>query len=57
MPKHLANHLAQDRHMPGIFVMDLNSTMGEVIEELILIASASRDNEYQDRIEYLPLTS
>lgn len=55
MPKHLAEHLAQDRHIPGIFVMDLARNIGEVITELIVIAKASYDDEYQDRIEYLPI--
>jgi len=56
MPKHLADHLAQDRHIPGILVMDLGRNIGEIIEELLIIAGASNDYEYQDRIEYLPLT-
>ena len=30
-------------------------SIGENIEELILVALASEDNEYQDRIIYLPL--
>jgi hypothetical protein len=30
-------------------------SIGENVEELILVALASEDNEYQDRIIYLPL--
>ncbi|WP_353258997.1 hypothetical protein [Prochlorothrix hollandica] len=56
MPKHLADHIDQGRHIPGIFVMDLGHNIGEMIEELLLISSASNDDEYHDRIEYLPLT-
>jgi hypothetical protein len=29
--------------------------MGQVIDELIEIAGASFENEYQDRIEFIPL--
>jgi len=57
MPKHLADHLAQGRHSPGILVIDPNQSIGQLIEELITIAGASDEDEYQDRIEYLPLTS
>ncbi|MBO1352226.1 MAG: DUF5615 family PIN-like protein [Hormoscilla sp. GUM202] len=56
MPKHLADHLAENRHVPGIFVIDLSNNIGETLTELILIAGASFDKEYQDRIEYLPLS-
>jgi Domain of unknown function (DUF5615) len=55
MPVHLADHLAQDRHIPGIFILNSNLGVGENLEELILIAEASLDKEYQDRIEFLPL--
>ncbi|MEC4819863.1 MAG: DUF5615 family PIN-like protein [Scytonema sp. PMC 1069.18] len=56
MPLHLTDHLAQGRHVPGIFIFNPNMGIGETIEELILIASTSDDNEYQDTIRYLPIT-
>lgn len=56
MPVHLVDHLAQDRHVPGILIQNPNLSIGENLEELIIAASASFDEEYQDRIEYLPLT-
>jgi len=55
MPVHLADHIAGNRHIPGIFILNPNLSMGENIEELILAALASEDDEYQDRIIYLPL--
>ncbi|MDF5730793.1 MAG: DUF5615 family PIN-like protein [Rhizonema sp. PD38] len=55
MPGHLADHLANSRHIPGIFTIDANQSIGQTVEELIIIAGASFKNEYQDRIEYLPL--
>ncbi len=55
MPPHLAEHLAQCRHVPGIFILNPSMSVGETIEELILIAQASRDDEYQDYITHLPL--
>ena len=56
MPKHLADHIAERRHVPGIFVIDPAKNIGETLKELIIIAEASFPNEYQDRIEYLPLS-
>lgn len=55
MPTHLAEHLAQGRYVPGIFILNPKLSMGEMIDELILIALASEDDEYQDYITHLPL--
>jgi hypothetical protein len=56
MPVHLVDHLAQGGHIPGIFVLNQDLSIGQNIEELIVIVDASFDNEYQDRIIHLPLT-
>lgn len=55
MPVHLADHLAQGRHVPGIFVFNATVNVGRIIDDLHLIACASLEGEFQDRIEYLPL--
>lgn len=55
MPVHLSDHIALGRHISGIFILNPNLTIGENLEELILAALASDDDEYQDRIVYLPL--
>lgn len=55
MPPHLTDHVNQGRHVPGIFILNPNMGIGETIEELVLIAGTSDDDEYQD-IRYLPLT-
>lgn len=56
MPRHLTDHLAAGRHVPGIITINLSQSIGQTVEELIIIAGASFEDEYQDRIEYLPLT-
>lgn len=56
MPKHLADHLADGRHIPGILTIDTDQSIGQTVEDLLIIAGASFDSEYQDRIDYLPLT-
>ena len=56
MPGHLADHLASGHHVLGIFTINTDQSIGQSVEELITIAGASEEDEYQDRIEYLPLT-
>ncbi|KYC38298.1 hypothetical protein WA1_38875 [Scytonema hofmannii PCC 7110] len=55
MPVHLADHIAQGRHIPGIFILNDKLTIGETVDELILIAEGSFEGEYQDQIVHLPL--
>ena len=55
MPVHLAEHIAQGHYVPGILVLRFKADMGRVIDELITIAGASFENEYQNRLEYIPL--
>lgn len=56
MPVHLQEHLAQERHVPGIFILNPDMTMGETVAELALIWGASKTDEYLDLLNYLPLT-
>ena len=55
MPQHLSDHLSAGNHVPGIFTINLAVPMGKIIEELLLIAGASDEAEYIDRITYIPL--
>ncbi|MDQ6660534.1 MAG: DUF5615 family PIN-like protein [Chloroflexota bacterium] len=56
MPSHLGEHLAQGRRIPGIITLNAEMSVGDTIEELILIAEVGTIGDYQDRIEYLPVT-
>ena len=56
MPSHLADHLASGRHIPGIFLLNPSMSIGETIEELVLIWAATDPDEYQDRITFLPVS-
>jgi hypothetical protein len=56
MPKHLRDHLAEGRHVPGIFVLNPNMSVGETLEELLLIWGASDEDEYRDQIAFLPVS-
>lgn len=55
MPVHLADHIAQNRHIPGIFIFNPDMSIGETLDELIVIAGGSFDGEYQDQIIHLPI--
>ena len=54
MPQHLSDHLSAGHHVPGIFTIKRKVPMGKIIEELLLIAGASDEDEYMDEIKYLP---
>jgi len=56
MPQHLRDHLAEGRHVPGIFIINPTMSIGEIIEELLLIWIASHEDEYRDRMVFLPLS-
>jgi hypothetical protein len=53
MPQHLADHVAQGRHMPGVFVVNPSMSMLKLAGTLNLIAGASLEDEYRDQIQYL----
>jgi len=55
MPAHLTDHLASGQHMPGIIALNEAMSIGQTIDELVLIALASDESEYRDQIAYLPL--
>ena len=56
MPLHLKDHLATGRHATGIFILNAEMSVGETIDELLFIASASSTEEYRDQIIYLPIS-
>lgn len=56
MPVHLVDHINAGRHVPGIFILNPKLSMGQNIDELIVVAEGSFDNEYQDQIVNLPLS-
>ena len=56
MPKHLADHLARGRHVPGIIVLDPDWPMAQILDSLELVAGALLEDEYRDQVVYLPRT-
>jgi hypothetical protein len=41
--------------MPGIFEVSQDMAIGQAIEEIVLIAEASLEGEYEEQVRYLPL--
>jgi len=56
IPAHLADFLAQGRHVPGILNIDLAMSVKDLAMELRLIEGAALPNEFQDQIRYLPVS-
>ena len=54
MPVHLAAHLANCQHVPGILVTSAPLRIGQLINVLLLVWGASLPDEYRDKITYLP---
>lgn len=54
MPVHLADHLAEGHHLPGIFILSNKLSVGDHINELIFLAQAAFGDDFQDQIIYLP---
>lgn len=55
MPVHLRDHLQAGRHIPGIFILRRHLTIGEIIEELILIWEVADPAKFIDHLRYLPI--
>lgn len=43
------------KSMPGVFEVGRNISLGRAIEELILIAECSLEDEWEGQVRYLPL--
>jgi hypothetical protein len=54
MPTHVAHHLATGGHTWGVFLIRRQATWQRLIDDLLLIWSASEAEEWRDRIERLP---
>jgi hypothetical protein len=55
MPIHLSDHLNNAQHIPGIFALKPKASLGEILDDLVLIAEVDTTDEFCDRIVYIPL--
>ena len=57
MPVHFRDHLSAGRHLPGLFILSERLSIGETIEELLLIWEEASFDEFTDRVNYLPISA
>lgn len=55
MPPHLTEHLIKGQHIPGILILSASMSFGAIIDELIFLAKAAADDEFQDQIRHMPI--
>lgn len=54
LPGHLAQHLQQGRHSPGIFIVSRSSTLKDILDYLMYSAYAGHPLDYADGIRFIP---
>ena len=54
MPRYFLERLRAGKPSLGIFVIPQQASLGEIIESLLLVWTASREEEWQNQIVYLP---
>jgi hypothetical protein len=54
MKTHLADHLSNGHHSPGVFLIRKGSTIPEVVSFLVAAAHASETADWQDQWAYIP---
>lgn len=50
-----ADRIEMGLYMPGVFGIPQTLPIGEAIDELVLIAEYSLENEWRNQIRFLPL--
>lgn len=57
MSKHAFDRVNNKLPMPGVIEVSQDVPIGEAIEELLLIAECSLENEWHNQVIYLPIKS
>jgi hypothetical protein len=53
--KYAYERISDGLPMPGVFAIKMTSSLGEITDNIILLADYSYENEWEDKIVYLPL--
>jgi predicted nuclease of predicted toxin-antitoxin system len=53
--RHANERTAAGLAMPGVFMLRMGPTVGEIIEELAVLAICSSPDEWKDRVVFIPL--
>jgi len=54
MPGHLTNHLQAGHHSPGVFVISVGYSIGQLVSHLELVVHAGDSADYQNTITHIP---
>lgn len=54
MPGHIADHYNEGGRLPGVLLLRHGTGLGQIVNALHLIWSASESEEYRDTIQYIP---
>ncbi|MFO0810441.1 MAG: DUF5615 family PIN-like protein [Gemmataceae bacterium] len=55
MPRFADDRVRAGLPMPGVFVIRNQPPLGDMIDEILLVAECSSQDEWTNRVEYLPL--
>jgi hypothetical protein len=55
MPDHAYERVKQEKPMPGVFIINDQLPIGQVIEELLIIVGASDASEWENLVVFFPL--
>lgn len=55
LTRHAFDRVAAGRLMPGVFEVDSSAAIGQVIDDLLLLAECSLEGEWEGQVRYLPL--
>ena len=55
MPAHAFERILNSLPMPGVFIIQQEESISRIIEEIILLAECSLEDEWKGKVNYLPL--
>ncbi len=55
MTRYASARVQEGLPMPGVFEVPTKSAIGQAIEDIVLLATCSLENEWEGQIRYLPL--
>lgn len=55
LARHAFERVTAGKPMPGVFAVHMEAAIGPAIEDLLLLAECSLDDEWQAQVRFLPL--
>ena len=54
MTKYAYQRVTVGKPMPGVFEVSLTAPLGQIIEEILILAECSIENEWEGQVRYVP---